>query len=442
MRTTITVCLAMLVVLSLPVPMQCLAEDNDPWAVAGVPSDDWNDFFAYYQRFLRERSPRSVRNTGDKGKDHAAWLENHRELAALTAKLTEVCNAFAHSDLFPAAADPTIKKEDKNKIPGTWNLYRNIPPNAADLWQESCHLRFLSMLHESEIDFDRMSQVREYADQVAGFETLQKLHRQMKRVWYARTLDRVERYAQRETVPCDSRLNEGNAGGDVFADAIRDFRPFLMVNLNIATIDLAERFVIVAGMCPSDEISGLLHSLIDEATEMAAGNESQRSDRITPPNNELRERIELLKGQLRRQELVGKAMPVWGIDLTGNAFDATRLEGKVVLLDFWATWCTPCVAEFPHLKILYEKYKDSGFEIIGYNVDSDLEQLSAFLERRPLPWPVLVREKSLEKGESPLSTYYGARKLPVVILRDRQGHVITTDARGTMLEEMLERMFE
>ena len=167
---------------------------------------------------------------------------------------------------------------------------------------------------------------------------------------------------------------------------------------------------------------------------------------------ELVERIALARGLLRRVELVGKEMPVWGVDLAGNVFDAKTLEGKVVLLDFWATWCTPCVAEFPHLKSLYEKYHDRGFTIVGYNVDRDLEQLSAFLQRNPLPWPVLVREKSLEQdapplskpamSKPPLSTYYGARKLPVVLLRDRQGKVIMMDARGIALEEILERMFE
>ncbi|MCL2118402.1 MAG: TlpA family protein disulfide reductase [Planctomycetaceae bacterium] len=451
MRTT-KVCCAILILLLMQMPMRCLAESNDPWVAAGVPANDWGDFFAYYQRFLRERLPRDVRKTGDKAADHAAKLENHRELASLTARLSEVCNAFAHSGMFPAAAGPEIKKEDKNKIPGTWNLYRNVPPNAADLWQESCHLRFLSLLHESEVDFDRLGLIRDYADQVAKFETLQKLHVRMKRVWYAKTLDRVELAS--DTNP-EVRSLESEV---LLAEAIRDFHPFLMRYLSVEHIELAERFVTIAGVCPSEEISELLHSLIDEAAETAtktvAGNKEQqpgtqrghevteRSDRTFPAAHELVERIDLLSGLLRRQELIGKPMPVWGVDLAGNVFDEKTLEGKVVLLDFWATWCAPCVAEFPHLKNLYEKYHDRGFEIIGFNVDSDLEQLSAFLERRLLPWPVLVREKSLGQDAPPLSTYYGARKLPIVILCDRQGNVISLDARSNGLDEILERLFE
>jgi thiol-disulfide isomerase/thioredoxin len=377
--------------------------------------------------------PRDVTKTGDDAKDHATRLENHRELAALTGRLSEVCNMFAHSGMFPATADHSIEKEDKNKISGSWNFYRNVPPNAADIWQESCWLRFLAMLHESEIDFDRLAQVCEYADQVAEFESLQRLHVTMKRVWYAKTLTRIERFAARETVPCDSRLNEHNAGSSALAEAIRNFQPFFQRHLNVEHIDLAERFVAVAGVCPSEGISALLHELVD-------------FDLPQNSNVELVERFDLLKGLLRQQELLGKPMPIWGVDLAGNVFDESKLDdmlkGKVVLLDFWATWCTPCVAEFPNLKILYEKYYDRGFEIIGYNVDSDLEQLSVFFERRPRPWPVLVREKSLVQDKPPLSTYYGARKLPVVLLRDRDGNVVLLDARGSELEKMLERLFE
>jgi len=422
----------------------CFADD--------IPTNDWGKFFTSYQRFLHERLPRLVRVTGDKATDHAAKLENHRELAALTARLSDVCNGFAHSGMFPPVADPDIKKEDKNKIPGTWNFYRNVPPNAADLWQEACYLRFISLSHEAEVDFDHLEQIIQYADQMAEFENLQKLYVRMKRYCYAKTLDRVEKASGFGLQASDLE--------DLLANAIRDFRPYLLRHLTVEHIDLAERFVMASALYPSDEISGLLHELFDEiqhngghgVTALPVANASGQettagnvSDRLK--NAELIERIELVRGLLRRMELTGKDMPVWGIDLAGNVFDATTLEDKVVLLDFWATWCAPCVAEFPHLKNLYEKYHDRGLEIVGYNVDSDLEQLSAFFERKPLPWPVLVREKSLGKGaaplsEMPLSTYYGVRKLPVVLLRDRHGKVVILDARGVAIEEILEKMFE
>lgn len=417
------------------------------WTVSHVPADDWNAFFLHYQRFLRERLPRAVRNTNDKARDRAARIHNHRELAALLEKFSEVCNTFAHSDAFPAFADPAIPKEDKNKIPGTWNLYRDIPPSAADLWQEACHLRFLALLHASEVDFDALARADEYAEQIAEYETLQKPYRQMKRVWYVKTLGRIMQYADRANVPCDDRLNEQNAGPDVFAGTIRDFRTFLSGRFDRENVELLEFFVTVAEKCETWETDELLRQLLDEAETVATDHcAAVHVDPTATPRKkseaaELLEWARLDRGMFRRHRLIGQELQIRGHDVNGNVFDATSLEGQVVLLDFWATWCAPCVAEFPHWKTLYEKYHTRGFEIVGYNVDTDMERLAAFLEKNPLPWPVLVREQTLEKGEPPLSTFYGAKKLPVVILRDRQGKVVLLDARGTTLEETLERLF-
>ena len=420
---------------------------NETWAVSNIPADDWDAFFLFYQRFLRERLPRTVRKTNDKSKDHAAQIQNQRELAALLEKFSEVCNSFAHSGMFPAFADPAIKKEDKERIPGTWNFYRNISPNTSDIWQESCFLRFLALLYESEIDFDRLAQVNEYADQVAEFEPIQKLHRQIKRVWVAKTLYRIDRFADRENVPCDDRLNEQNAGSNAFAEAIREFREFLPTRFDRENIELLENFVDTAEHCRTEETHDLLRQMLVEAEAIASRQvKTLESDPAATAKKkaEAAEMLELIRldlGMIRRQDLIGQELQIWGHDIDGNAFDTASLEGKVVLLDFWATWCAPCIAEFPRWKMLYEKYHEQGFEILGYSVDTDMERLSTFLEKKPLPWPVLVREKTLEKGEPPLSTFYGAKKLPVVILRDRQGKVVLLDARGKTLEETLERMF-
>jgi Thiol-disulfide isomerase and thioredoxins len=423
------------------------------WAPSSVPVDDWDAFFLFYQRFLYERMFREVRKINDKSQDHAAKIENHRELSATLEKLSEVCGHFARTGGFPAQADPAIKKEDKNKIPGTWNLYRNVPINALDLWQESCCLRFLALLHESEIDFDQLHQASEYANQLAKHDPLQQLSGHVKRAWAAKTLERISQFADRANEPCDARLNAQNAGPGAFADAIADYHAFLMVqfdrdHFDRKNIEVLEKFVNTAELCHTEKIRDLLYQVLfgTEEAILRYYAVTQNDPAATRQKvAEVAEMLELLRldlGMLRRQDLIGQALQIRGHDITGRPFDAASLEGKVVLLDFWATWCAPCVAEFPHLETLYKKYREQGFEIISYNVDTDMEQLSAFLEKKPLAWPVLVREKTLEKGEPPLSTFYGAKKLPVVILRDRQGKVVLLDARGKALEETLERLFE
>lgn len=419
-----------------------------PWAPGEVPEDNWSEFFTFYQRFLRERLPRAVRTSNDKARDHAKRIENHRELAATLEKLSQTCNRFAHSEKFPAFANPKIKKEMKNRIPGTWNFYRNVPPNKADLWQESCHLRFSAMLHETELEFDRLDQINEYAEELSGHKSLENLYCHIKRTWYAKTLDRIARFGNRKNIPCDPRLNEKNAGVNTFYQTLEDFRTFAVPRFGRENVELLERFVLTAEKCRAEKTDILLKQILDELEHAAqkhyTGVYSDPAAKSTEKakSAELLDLVQLDQGLFRRRNLLGQELRIWGCDMNSQTFDADSLNGKVVLVDFWATWCGPCVAEFANLKILYEKYHEKGFEIIGYNVDTDLEALAGFLEEKPLPWPVLVREKTLHKGELPMSTFYGAKKLPVVLLRDRQGRTILLNARGKTLEETLERIFQ
>jgi len=94
-----------------------------------------------------------------------------------------------------------------------------------------------------------------------------------------------------------------------------------------------------------------------------------------------------------------------------TTLDPKTLEGKVVLLDFWATWCGPCIAEFPHLKRLYEQYRDKGLEIVDYCVDSDTEMMYAYLKRNPVPWIVLVKEASRKLDGPLLSSYLRSQEI-------------------------------
>ena len=113
-------------------------------------------------------------------------------------------------------------------------------------------------------------------------------------------------------------------------------------------------------------------------------------------------------------------------------------RGKVVVVDFWATSCGPCVAETPGLKALYEKYRDAGVRFVGVSLgspDDGLPALRAFVQEHRIEWPQFHGEKALEFAEA-----WGVEAVPTIFVVDRDGRLHSTDARGklaSILPELL-----
>lgn len=146
-----------------------------------------------------------------------------------------------------------------------------------------------------------------------------------------------------------------------------------------------------------------------------------------------------LEGVVRRLELVGKPIEITGTQLDGHPFDQASLKGKVVLVDFWATWCGPCVAEFPNVLENYHKYHDKGFEVVGISLDQDREALETFIKEKGVPWVTLFDERSEGEG-NPTVTRYGVMGIPTVILVGADGNVVSLNARGEKLGELLAQL--
>jgi thiol-disulfide isomerase/thioredoxin len=159
-------------------------------------------------------------------------------------------------------------------------------------------------------------------------------------------------------------------------------------------------------------------------------------------NEQIRSMAESFAGTLRRLSLPGHPMEIKGTLLSGKPFEQSSLAGKVVLIDFWATWCGPCVAEIPNVLEQYEKYHDKGFEVVGISLDEDREALEKFVGEQKIPWPILYEKPEGEGWRHPLSTYYGISGIPTVILIGRDGNVITLNARGEKLGEQLDKLFK
>ena len=130
--------------------------------------------------------------------------------------------------------------------------------------------------------------------------------------------------------------------------------------------------------------------------------------------------------------LVGKkAMDFKVKDLNGNDLSLEQYRGKVVLLDFWAVWCVPCIAEMPNVKQVYDKYKDENFQIIGISLDQSRDKLVDYLEKEGITWPQVFDGNGWQNR---VAEMYGIRAIPHMYLIDGEGMIRKSGVRGHALE--------
>jgi thiol-disulfide isomerase/thioredoxin len=122
----------------------------------------------------------------------------------------------------------------------------------------------------------------------------------------------------------------------------------------------------------------------------------------------------------------------------GENLAMSSLRGKIVLIDFWASWCGPCRKENPFNVALYNKYKDKGFEIYGVSLDQDPNRWAAAIEKDGLTWKHV---SDLKGWGSSAGQLYGIRSIPATVLLDSNGKIIAKNLRGEELADKLREIF-
>ena len=118
-------------------------------------------------------------------------------------------------------------------------------------------------------------------------------------------------------------------------------------------------------------------------------------------------------------------------DINGNRLSPDMYRGKVVVIDFWATWCPPCRREMPNVVQMYRQYHDQGLEIIGVNMDTDLNALRSYMRTNDIEWPQYAEGNG---WDNVLVDKYEVESIPFTIVLDRQGRIYATNLRGDALK--------
>lgn len=148
---------------------------------------------------------------------------------------------------------------------------------------------------------------------------------------------------------------------------------------------------------------------------------------------------EIATGLLTVQTAKDTAVEMKFTAVDGREVDLAQLRGKVVLIDFWATWCGPCKEELPNIKRVYAAYHERGFEVVGISLDraGDRQTLIDYCRENDLPWPQHFDGK-FWKNE--FAVKYAIKAIPAMFLLDQSGKVVTTNARGDKLEPEVKRL--
>ena len=179
---------------------------------------------------------------------------------------------------------------------------------------------------------------------------------------------------------------------------------------------------------------------------MEAGEDEEKFQKLAEahvkafPNFEGNAQIEdKIKAAEMSKTLKEKPLELSFTSTDGKEVDMAKLRGKVVLIDFWATWCGPCVKEIPNVVATYNKLHDQGFEIVGISFDQDKDKLAAMTKDKKMPWAQYFDGNGWENKFGQL---YGIHSIPAMWLIDKKGMLVDTEGREDLANKVAKLLAE
>lgn len=186
----------------------------------------------------------------------------------------------------------------------------------------------------------------------------------------------------------------------------------------------------------------IANSYLTEDEFDKAGEALKKAVAIEGNDPKSKQMAEAMLSQLETMKKLKIGAPAIGFsatDIAGKPISLADYRGKVVLLDFWATWCAPCRGEMPNVKKVYSTYNGKGFEIIGVSMDNSRQSLDAYLKEQNMTWRQIYDGRG---WKAEIGQLYAIQSIPATFLIDREGRIRYKNLRGAELGEAVARLLE